>query len=160
MNIRVEVLPSRIFFRLVSCRCCGGLINLIIHEDTVSQLTHICGSRMALQKRLHVYTLITCVPKTNKLFSENAGRIPRPDEVAEIVGLSVENLSMVLQVSKDQPFRRGSYITHMHLVPDEDAETATEIFMRKLLRDEMTKLIGSISPKEAEVLRCLNLIIF
>ncbi|KAF3774979.1 hypothetical protein EJ110_NYTH51139 [Nymphaea thermarum] len=40
-----------------------------------------------------------------------------------------------------------------HLVADEDAETATEMFMRELLREEMTKLIGSISPKEAEVLR-------
>ncbi|XP_049935013.1 uncharacterized protein LOC116259437 isoform X2 [Nymphaea colorata] len=106
----------------------------------------------------HVYTLITRVRKTNKLLSENSGRIPRPDEVAEIVGLSVENLSMVLQASKDpvsldQPFRRGSYTTHMHLVPDEDTETATEMFMRELLREEMTKLIGSISPREAEVLR-------
>ncbi|KAF3786706.1 RNA polymerase sigma factor [Nymphaea thermarum] len=56
-------------------------------------------------------------------------------------------------VSLDQPFRRGSYTTHKHLIPDEEAETATEMFMRELLCEEMTKLIGSISPREAEVWR-------
>ncbi|CAN6477466.1 unnamed protein product [Victoria cruziana] len=106
----------------------------------------------------HVYTLITRVRRTSKLLSENSGRIPRPDEVAETVGLSVENLSVVLQASKDptsldQPSRRGSYTTYTHLVADQDAETVTELIMRELLREEVTKLIGTVSPREAEVLR-------
>ena len=105
--------------------------------------------------RLPVH-LVDKISKMNRVasqMSEELGREPTDDELAEEVGLSLRSVSQLKTVSirpasLDAPINGDDSTEFGDLVGDEDARTPFEFLRDRDLRDELPELLAVLDPRE------------
>jgi RNA polymerase primary sigma factor len=105
--------------------------------------------------RLPVH-LVDKISKLNRVasqMSEELGREPTDDELAEEVGLSPRSVSQlktasIRPTSLDAPINGDDSTEFGDLVGDEDARTPFEFLRDRNLRDELPELLAVLDPRE------------
>ena len=105
--------------------------------------------------RLPVH-LVDKISKMNRVasqMSEELGREPTDDELAEEVGLSPRSVSQlktasIRPTSLDAPINGDDSTEFGDLVGDEDARTPFEFLRDRDLRDELPELLAVLDPRE------------
>jgi RNA polymerase primary sigma factor len=105
--------------------------------------------------RLPVH-LVDKISKMNRVasqMSEELGREPTDDELAEEVGLSPRSVSQlrtasIRPTSLDAPISGDDSTEFGDLVGDEDARTPFEFLRDRNLRDELPELLAILDPRE------------
>ncbi|WCJ27682.1 RNA polymerase sigma factor sigB [Euphorbia peplus] len=92
-----------------------------------------------------------------QLYSEN-GRHPDDEEVAEAAGLSMKRLNAVLLTPKaprslDQKIGFNMDLKPSEVIADPDAETSEDLLMKKFMKEDLEKVLDSLSPRENQVVR-------
>ena len=107
---------------------------------------------------VHMVETITKVKKvSNQLLHEN-GHEATPKEIADRLGLPVERVREIIRISQD-PVSLETPIgeeedSHLgDFIPDEDAPAPAEAASRTLLKEELGKILGTLTDREEKVLR-------
>ncbi|KAK9161095.1 hypothetical protein Syun_007436 [Stephania yunnanensis] len=92
-----------------------------------------------------------------QLYSEN-GRHPDNEEVAEATGLSMKRLTTVLLTPKaprslDQKIGINQNLKPSEVISDPDAETAEDLLTKKFMKQDLEKVLDSLSTREKQVVR-------
>jgi RNA polymerase primary sigma factor len=109
--------------------------------------------------RLPVH-LVDKISKMNRVasqMSEELGREPTDDELAEEVGLSPRSVSQlktasIRPTSLDAPINGDDSTEFGDLVGDEDARTPFEFLRDRDLRDELPELLAILDPRERVII--------
>lgn len=100
--------------------------------------------------------------KINKVFSEleqKYQREPTPEEVAQVMGITVEEVEATLgisarHVSMDAPFTDGESNSLIDVLQNENAEMADKrLDYFESLRDETERTLASLTEREKEVIK-------
>ncbi|KAJ8763220.1 hypothetical protein K2173_025605 [Erythroxylum novogranatense] len=92
-----------------------------------------------------------------QLYTEN-GRHPDDEEVAEATGLSMKRLNAVLLSPKaprslDQKIGLNMDLKPSEVIADPDEETAEDLLMKQFMKQDLEKVLDTLSPKENQVIR-------
>ncbi|KAB2071616.1 hypothetical protein ES319_A08G234400v1 [Gossypium barbadense] len=92
-----------------------------------------------------------------QLYSEN-GRQPDNKEVAEATGLSMKRLTTVLLTPKaprslDQKIGIYQNLKPSEVIADPEADTSEDILTKQLMKEDLEKVLESLSPRERQVIR-------
>jgi RNA polymerase primary sigma factor len=109
--------------------------------------------------RLPVH-LVDKISKMNRVasqMSEELGREPTDDELAEEVGLSPRSVSQlktasIRPTSLNAPINEDDSTEFGDLVGDEDARTPFEFLRDRNLRDELPELLAILDPRERTII--------
>jgi RNA polymerase primary sigma factor len=107
---------------------------------------------------VHMVDTINRLIKGTKEFSREMGREPSQEEIAERVDVDLDKVRNILNVSRDPvsldtPIGSGedSYLTDF--IEDGDAISPHEASVEDSLRQNLRKILSSLSPREESVLR-------
>ena len=107
---------------------------------------------------VHMIDTINRLLKGSKEFVRQEGREPTPEEMAERLDVDLEKVRNILRISKepvslDTPIGSGedSYLTDF--IEDTDAVSPHEATIKHDLRQNLNKVLGSLTPREERVLR-------
>nr|QKY65035.1 plastidic RNA polymerase sigma-subunit 2 [Passiflora pittieri] len=94
---------------------------------------------------------------TKKLVSAT-GRQPEDEEIAQAAGLSMRRLSAVLQIPKaprslDQKMGFNMDLKPLEVIADPSSESANELLMKQFAKQDLEKVLNSLSPRESQVIR-------
>nr|QKY65004.1 plastidic RNA polymerase sigma-subunit 2 [Passiflora contracta] len=92
-----------------------------------------------------------------QLVSKN-GRQPEDEEIAQAAGISMRRLRAVLLIPKaprslDQKIGFNMDLKPSEVIADPNAESAEELMMRQFMKQDLDKVLNSLSPKENQVIR-------
>uniref|UniRef100_A0A7N0U656 RNA polymerase sigma factor n=1 Tax=Kalanchoe fedtschenkoi TaxID=63787 RepID=A0A7N0U656_KALFE len=92
-----------------------------------------------------------------ELYSEN-GRHPTNEEVAAATGLSMKRLMAVLQAPKhpkslDQKIGNNLDLKPSEIMSDPKAETAEEVLAKQFMKQDLDRVLNSLTPREKQVVR-------
>ncbi|XP_010685608.2 RNA polymerase sigma factor sigB isoform X1 [Beta vulgaris subsp. vulgaris] len=92
-----------------------------------------------------------------QLYSEN-GRQPDNEEVAEATGLSMKRLTAVLMTPKaprslDQKVGLNMNLKPSEVIADPEAESAEDLLTKQFMRQDLEKVLDTLSPREKQVIR-------
>jgi len=107
---------------------------------------------------VHMVDTINRLIKGTKEFSREMGRDPSQEEIADRVDVDLDKVRNILNVSRDPvsldtPIGSGedSYLTDF--IEDADAISPHEASVEDSLRQNLRKILSSLSPREESVLR-------
>ncbi|XP_021850551.1 RNA polymerase sigma factor sigB [Spinacia oleracea] len=92
-----------------------------------------------------------------QLLSEN-GKQPNNEEVAEATGLSMKRLTAVLMTPKaprslDQKIGFNMNLKPSEVIADPEAETAEDLLTKQFMRQDLEKVLDTLSSREKQVIR-------
>lgn len=98
--------------------------------------------------------------KISKTFSEleqKYEREPSPDEIAEALDLSANEITDTMKVSgrhvsMDAPFEQGEDSTLLDVLKNDENGTPDSTLMDDSLRREVTRVLSTLTPREADVI--------
>ncbi|MDR9501378.1 MAG: RNA polymerase sigma factor RpoD [Desulfurivibrionaceae bacterium] len=107
---------------------------------------------------VHMIDTINRLLKGSKEFVREIGREPTPEEMAQKLEVDLEKVRNILRISKepislDTPIGSGedSYLTDF--IEDADAVSPHEATIKDNLRQNLNKVLGTLTPREERVLR-------
>jgi RNA polymerase primary sigma factor len=107
---------------------------------------------------VHMVDTINRLIKGSKEFAREMGREPTQEEIAQRIDVDLEKVRNILNVSRDPvsldtPIGNGedSYLTDF--IEDNDAVSPHEASVEGSLRQNLRKVLSSLSPREESVLR-------
>ncbi len=107
---------------------------------------------------VHMIDTINRLLKGSKEFVREIGREPTPEEMAGKLEVDLEKVRNILRISKepislDTPIGSGedSYLTDF--IEDADAVSPHEATIKDNLRQNLNKVLGTLTPREERVLR-------
>ncbi|NPB06880.1 MAG: RNA polymerase sigma factor RpoD [Aquificae bacterium] len=103
-----------------------------------------------------IETINKIIKASKKLFQEN-GREPTPEEVAQYLGISVEKVRKVMKfsqepISLETPIGDDEDTFLKDFIEDKSVPNPEEQVTRKLLREQLEKVLSTLSEKEREIL--------
>ena len=106
---------------------------------------------------VHLVDKISIVRRVAMKMSEDLGREPTDEEVAEEIGISSAKVSQLKRVSirpasLDAPISDDDSAKFGELVGDEDAQTPFELLRDKNLRDEVSELLDVLDDRERKII--------
>src|SRR3984885_141832 len=106
---------------------------------------------------VHLVDKISKMRRVSLQMSEELGREPTDDELAEEVGLSAGKISQLKTVSirpasLDAPISDDNSTELCEIVGDEDAQTPFELFRDKNMRDELSELLEVLDDRERKII--------
>lgn len=108
---------------------------------------------------VHMVETINKLNRTTKKLAQDLGYDPTPDEIAKEMGLPVSKVNAIIKasqntVSMDAPYS-GEEEEHTlgEFLADEDAVTPSGAAESSLLKEQLIKLLGVLTDKEAQVIR-------
>jgi RNA polymerase primary sigma factor len=106
---------------------------------------------------VHLVCKISKMRRVSLQMSEELGREPTDDELAEEIGLSRGKVSQLKTVSirpasLDAPISDDDGTEFGEIVGDEDAQTPFELLRDKNLRDELSDLLEVLDDREHEII--------
>jgi RNA polymerase primary sigma factor len=107
---------------------------------------------------LHMMDAIRKVMRTSRQMLNETGREPRPEEIAMKLGMPLEKVQKVLNITKE-PFSLEAPIgdeENSHLgdfIEDTDTILPIDAVIRSDLRETTTRVLASVTPREERVLR-------
>lgn len=107
---------------------------------------------------VHMVETINKVGRVERQLLQELGRHPAAEEIAEIMGLTVEKVREILKVAQD-PVSLETPIgeeedSHLgDFIPDEDAPAPAEAASHTLLKEQLGDVLKTLTPREEKVLR-------
>jgi RNA polymerase primary sigma factor len=130
----------------------------------------IADQSRTIRLPVHLYETISRIKKTTKLLSQEMGRKPTEEEIATRMEMTTEKLRFLAQsaqlpislqalvcisVEQNPWFDWGDtqeYVCLEDLI-EADEENSEDQFSKNLLREDLEKVLDSLSPRERDVLR-------
>ncbi len=117
----------------------------------------IADQSRTIRLPVHLYETISRIKKTTKLLSQEMGRKPTEEEIAERMEMTIEKLRFIAKsaqlpisletpIGKEEDSRLGDFI-------ESDGETPEDQVSKSLLREDLEGVLGTLSPRERDVLR-------
>lgn len=117
----------------------------------------IADQSRTIRLPVHLYETISRIKKTTKLLSQEMGRKPTEEEIATRMEMTIEKLRFIAKsaqlpisletpIGKEEDSRLGDFI-------ESDNETPEDQVSKNLLREDLEKVLDSLSPRERDVLR-------
>ncbi|ADO45840.1 RNA polymerase, sigma 70 subunit, RpoD subfamily [Hydrogenobacter thermophilus TK-6] len=106
---------------------------------------------------VHMIETINDITKAHKKLFQELGREPFPEEIAKYLGISVEKARKVMRTSQE-PISLETPIgddeeTHLKdFIEDKSVLSPEEQVSRKLLREQLIKVLSTLGEKEKEIL--------
>jgi RNA polymerase primary sigma factor len=106
---------------------------------------------------VHLVDKISIVRRVAMQMSEELGREPTDEELAEEIGISSAKVSQLKRVSirpasLDAPMGDDDSTAFGEIVGDEDAQTPFELIRDKNLRDEVSELLEVLDDRERKII--------
>src|SRR6202047_1791252 len=106
---------------------------------------------------VHLVDKISIVSRVAMKMSEELGREPTDEELAEEIGISSAKVSQLKRVSirpasLDAPMGDDDSTAFGEIVGDEDAQTPFESFRDKNMRDELSELLEVLDDRERKII--------
>ena len=107
---------------------------------------------------VHMVETINKLIKVSRQLLQEFGRDPQPEEIAEVMGISVEKVREIMKIAQE-PVSLETPIgeeedSHLgDFIPDDDAPAPSEAAAFIMLREQMTEVLDTLTPREEKVLR-------
>lgn len=107
---------------------------------------------------VHMVETINKVVRVERQLLQELGRQPQANEIAQIMGMSVEKVREIMKVAQE-PVSLETPIgeeedSHLgDFIPDEDAPAPAEAASHTLLREQLGFVLKTLTPREEKVLR-------
>ena len=107
---------------------------------------------------VHMVETINKLIRVNRQLVQELGREPRPDEIAQEMGISEEKVREIIKIAQE-PVSLETPIgeeddSHLgDFIPDDDAPAPAEAVAVTLLKEQLMDVLSSLTPREAKVLR-------
>ncbi|MCX7699231.1 MAG: RNA polymerase sigma factor RpoD [Candidatus Goldbacteria bacterium] len=107
---------------------------------------------------VHMIETINKLNKVARMFVQQYGREPKPEEIAKKMGMSVEKVRSVLKISQ-HPISLETPIgdekdSHLgDFIEDKEAISPASAAVNVLLKEQIEKVLKTLKEREAEVLR-------
>jgi RNA polymerase primary sigma factor len=106
---------------------------------------------------VHLWQTISEVKQTTKRLSQEFGRIPKMEEIANCLGMTTAKLRFVIQsgrpiISLDTRMGEDESSTFGELI-EFDGETPEEQVSKSLLREDLESVLDTITPREGDIIR-------
>jgi RNA polymerase primary sigma factor len=107
---------------------------------------------------VHMVETINKVTRIHRQLSQQLGREPTVEEIAQIVELPAERIREIQRISQDtvslqQPIGGDDEFSLSDLVEDQAAEVPIDAATRVLLNEAVQRALHELSPREQEVVR-------
>jgi len=125
-----------------------------IRQGIMQMLAEQSGpTRLPLKQAGLLYRIRTKTEELTKVHD----REPTPQELAAALGVTLREIEEIQRVARrpvslDSPITDDSETAFLDLIADEDAPAVDHELLEGSLRDEIAGLLGSLSPREREVL--------
>ncbi|MFW6359202.1 MAG: RNA polymerase sigma factor RpoD [Chroococcales cyanobacterium] len=117
----------------------------------------IADQSRTIRLPVHLYETISRIKKTTKILSQEMGRKPTEEEIAERMEMTIEKLRFIAKsaqlpisletpIGKEEDSRLGDFI-------EADGETPEDQVSKSLLREDLESVLETLSPRERDVLR-------
>ena len=107
---------------------------------------------------VHMVETINKVMRISRQLLQELGHDPTPEEIAEDMGIPVEKVREILKIAQE-PVSLETPIgeeedSHLgDFIPDEDASEPAEAASFTLLKEQLSGVLGTLTPREEKVLR-------
>ena len=107
---------------------------------------------------VHMVETINKVMRISRQLLQELGHDPTPEEIAEDMGMPVEKVREILKIAQE-PVSLETPIgeeedSHLgDFIPDEDASEPAEAASFTLLKEQLSDVLGTLTPREEKVLR-------
>ena len=107
---------------------------------------------------VHMVETINKVIRVSRQLLQELGHDPSPEEIAEEMSMPVERVREILKIAQE-PVSLETPIgeeedSHLgDFIPDEDAPVPAEAASHTLLKEQLSTVLGSLTPREEKVLR-------
>lgn len=118
---------------------------------------------LAQQSRLiripvHAGDQIRRIYRTIENYEKETGERPTKEELSERTGISVNKIELLMRssrypISLEMPVGEDDDSEFGDFIEDDDSLTPTEVTYQRLLREALQKILTSLSPREARILR-------
>ncbi|RMG01255.1 MAG: RNA polymerase sigma factor RpoD, partial [Nitrospirae bacterium] len=107
---------------------------------------------------VHMIETINRITKASRELVQELGREPSAQELADEVGMSETRVKEILRITKEtisleSPVGEEEDSNLMDFIEDEMARSPLDEAIRGDMRDHIEKVLSSLNPKEAEVIR-------
>ena len=117
----------------------------------------IADQSRTIRLPVHLYETISRIKKTTKVLSQEFGRKPTEEEIAESMEMTIEKLRFIAKsaqlpisletpIGKEEDSRLGDFI-------EADIENPDQDVAKNLLREDLEGVLATLSPRERDVLR-------
>ena len=117
----------------------------------------IADQSRTIRLPVHLYETISRIKKTTKVLSQEYGRKPTEEEIAESMEMTIEKLRFIAKsaqlpisletpIGKEEDSRLGDFI-------EADIENPEQDVAKTLLREDLEGVLATLSPRERDVLR-------
>ena len=117
----------------------------------------IADQSRTIRLPVHLYETISRIKKSTKTLSQELGRKPSEEEIAERMEMTIEKLRFIAKsaqlpisletpIGKEEDSRLGDFIESGTENPDQDVA-------KNLLREDLESVLATLSPRERDVLR-------
>ncbi len=117
----------------------------------------IADQSRTIRLPVHLYETISRIKKTTKTLSQEFGRKPTEEEIAESMEMTIEKLRFIAKsaqlpisletpIGKEEDSRLGDFI-------EADIENPEQDVANNLLREDLEGVLATLSPRERDVLR-------
>ena len=117
----------------------------------------IADQSRTIRLPVHLYETISRIKKTTKVLSQEFGRKPSEEEIAESMEMTIEKLRFIAKsaqlpisletpIGKEEDSRLGDFI-------EADIENPEQDVAKTLLREDLEGVLATLSPRERDVLR-------
>jgi RNA polymerase sigma factor (RpoD-like family) len=118
----------------------------------------IADQSRTIRLPIHLYEVISRINKAKKVLFQEHGRQPRDEEIAAVVGLTVEKMKSVVKsarapTSMERPIGKEADTTVGELIADKDVESPEDKIVKQLLKQDLEGVLRTLNPREREVLR-------
>ena len=107
---------------------------------------------------VHMVETINKVMRISRQLLQELGHDPTPEEIAEEMAMPVEKVRDILKIAQE-PVSLETPIgeeedSHLgDFIPDEDASEPAEAASYTLLKEQLTEVLSTLTPREAKVLK-------
>jgi len=117
----------------------------------------IADQSRTIRLPVHLYETISRIKKTTKTLSQEFGRKPTEEEIAESMEMTIEKLRFIAKsaqlpisletpIGKEEDSRLGDFI-------EADIENPEQDVAKNLLREDLEGVLATLRPRERDVLR-------
>ena len=117
----------------------------------------IADQSRTIRLPVHLYETISRIKKTTNVLSQEFGRKPTEEEIAESMEMTIEKLRFIAKsaqlpisletpIGKEEDSRLGDFI-------EADIENPEQDVAKNLLREDLEGVLATLSPRERDVLR-------
>lgn len=107
---------------------------------------------------VHMVETINKLIKVSRQLLQEFGRDPQPEEIAEVMGISVDKVREIMKIAQE-PVSLETPIgeeedSHLgDFIPDDDAPAPSEAAAFTMLKEQLTEVLDTLTPREEKVLR-------